>query len=152
MQPKQILKEIVNELGLVVHNVNFINSGGCGIFAEHFYYTLSKAGLKPTIVVIGRGEQQIKEALQNNGKHYDIHFSHIMLYVDGVYLDSHGVHIKLHSQWSNHAVVTGMPIDLLKEWNQDAGSWNPTFDRNQIKYIEGGFKKIEKKVLKDLVV
>lgn len=150
MQPKPILKAIESELGLVLHNVHSINNGGCGIFAEHLYYTLSKAGLEPIITVIGKGEEQIKEVLRNNGKGSEIEFYHIVLYVDGYYIDSGGLMIDLPLRWINATLVRGMSIDLLKEWNKDENNWNPCFDRSQIKYIEGGFKKIEKKVLKDL--
>jgi hypothetical protein len=148
---EKVVQAVLNEYALVVNRINHINLGGCGLFAEYLYLTLTNLGLKPKIAIVGRNKDTIKYVLKNNGSAHDLQWSHIIVYVGGMYLDSSGIRISPSPDAVRYPdVVTGMSLDLLREWNNNPRYWNPTFDRRQKKYIEYGFKEIEKKASKKL--
>lgn len=148
MNRKLILTKAVNMLPIVLNDVKNINAGGCGLFAEHFYYFLQSIGFNPTLAIVTTSPQMTEEQLHNNGTPMYTPFNHIMIWIDefGLYLDSNGIHTAQPIIYpkKSYGVVKGMDIQLLREWNKNEhiAHWNPTFNRKQVNKIKKGFKEV----------
>ncbi len=149
---EKLLKAVIDEFGFVNNYVTNINRGGCGFFAQYLYMTLYNIGLQPDITIVGRGEENIKNVIQNNGSPNDItHWAHILIHVEGKYIDSDGVLINPTPDKVQYPdIVKGLTIELLREWNKNFRYWNPTFDRSQKETIKKGFLEIERIVKKKI--
>lgn len=144
---KEIIKTALEKYAETTGNkVWNLNRGGCGIFAEHLYYVLKKAGLDPKIVIIGGISHLIENSIKHNLSGRDLEFTHIVLRVNGYYVDSDAIRTPraVLAKWRNDCVIEGLTIEQLNSWNKDEYVWNSDFDRSQIKKIEKGFEKINK--------
>ena len=104
MQEIDVLFELSEECVKTINDeIPTINQGGCGIFAEKLYNILDKMGLNPTVVFITRYTGDWREWLgyDLNDKGVSIRngmldpFCHVMVKVDGYYLDSSGIYDRL---------------------------------------------------------
>lgn len=135
-----------------------INSGGCGIFAEHLYKTLIKLGLKPTIVIITNDIDRMPFYVENKELYLeesDAYIRHVMIELDTYLIDSKGVYFSLeetkwHCEGEENEIE--ISIELLTYWNSKPELWNPWFNRDHIKTIETKLNKCYNKIKKSLVV
>jgi len=152
MKKKKVLEIINQEFQEINENHKHINSGGCGIFAEFAYRSLSKVGLKPQLAVLTRRTEMdvkdVKKNLKNNASAYQVPFSHIVVVIGKKFIDSNGVQKNLsNTPFWNCVCVKGMDVELLKDWNKNKHNWNDVFNRNQIPSIKKKIKAIEPKLI-----
>jgi len=155
MKRKKVLDILNTELQKINNNHQSINRGGCGIFAEALYLSLSKVGLKPKLAVLTRrtemDEKEVKKNLKNNANAYEVPFSHIVVVIGKKYIDSNGVQKSfMNTPFWNCLCVKGMDVELLKEWNKNKYNWNDVFNRTQIPSIKKKIKAIEPKLIEVL--
>lgn len=133
------------------NDIPYINSGGCGLFAENLYNALKRLNFKPQLAIITPRPEQTKEVIQNNRGCNETEFNHILVYVGGRLIDNEGIYDK--RDFSIHELVIGLSVELLHEWNKNPKYWNDTFNRKKYcKKILTGFEKIVNKFKeKDLV-
>lgn len=142
----------------VFNNIKHINNGGCGIFAEGLYYTLKKLNLKPKLVLLTTNAEEANITIKNNHKNIPLHYNiHIMVYVNGKYIDISGIKDKVYIDsfrfgYSKAYPIKDLPIELLREWNKIEDNWNERFDRSNIKKILTGMNKIVNKYNKEYLV
>lgn len=99
-----VVKELNKLIREVDNSINNINRGGCGFFAHSLGARLEKVGYRVNYKVIGyrrtsrRYFKSNRKKLNNTQGDFDygtlfngIRWFHIMLYVDGYYIDSSGV-------------------------------------------------------------
>ena len=123
-----------------------INWGGCGVVAHNLYKTLDKLNLKPKVVALTYNPKSIHC--------YDADFDHIILKVGKYFIDSTGYYKRKRDipDTSKRAYMAQVDFETLLEW-LEVCKWNPAFDMGTYKpIIEKTFKKILRKVKKDLVV
>ena len=152
------------------NKIPYINWGGCGIVAEHLHDLFTSIGVKDIEIVLLVKAWRIEDMdyfLDNikkrrlapdfNTKEYSNipPFSHIILRVDGVYIDSEGV----YKDWEqikgyyDTDIVFGMDYDLLHKINRKPSLWNRVYKRKlHNKDVKTNFRLIEKKIKKDLVM
>lgn len=100
-----VANELYEEYKPINEKVKYINHGGCGIFAEHLYYTLIKLGLKPSLGVITRNVKGMRERIiawkTHSGavaesvfvvNHGYACIDHIVVILEGKIIDSEGVY------------------------------------------------------------
>ncbi len=142
---KKVLTNIVSELTEIKKNVMWINSGGCGVFAKYSYELFNTLGYRPKLAVITRYPDKTRDDISNNRKGNVTEFTHIVVMVNGMLIDCHGMHISVGSMDAydkGYGLAEGMPIELLNQWLGEAGIWNDTFDTK--KYTPVIKKSIEK--------
>lgn len=129
-----------------------INNGGCGVFAESAFNMLSELGLKPKLVIIALDSVKslTKSCVSNKASFSYTPFHHIVIQINGKYLDSKGLYNNLSETEhykSGFGVVKGLPIDLLSEWNKEEFGWNPKFDREKnVEKIEDELFYVKEKI------
>lgn len=146
---KELLHKLQPELRKLDFSIANVNCGGCGLFAEELYNTLSKVGYKLEIGIITRDVEEITNRITNNKNGGGADWSHIVIVTKGVIIDSDGLHsnVKEFHYSGEPTIVTGMSIELLKQWNSIKGDWNPTFDRKKyLPIIKKEFLRIEEEV------
>jgi len=146
-------KLLSNYVDIAVSNVDYINSGGCGIFAMLFGNKLESMGYDVDYIVLFRGKNCVKEIKGNNViKPTDIlscSWTHIILRVNGkYYIDADGVFNRL-KQMDNKDNRKRYPLvidrQLLSEITniKYIGHWNNMFNRSRgIKKLKGNLKLI----------
>jgi hypothetical protein len=123
-----------------------INWGGCGVVAHNLYKTLDKLNLKPKVVALTVSPESIKD--------FNPDFDHIILKVGKYYIDSTGYYKTKRDipDTSRRAKKAEVSFDTLSKW-LDVCNWNTAFNKDKYKpIIEKTFKKILRKVKKDLVM
>ena len=130
------LAKRLRAIGKKIPNINY---GGCGVFAEALHAALAKSGIKSAIAIVSReGDGVIRSVNELNFAQ----FMHMVVRVDGKYLDSDGVYASnTLTAVSNSRAKYGFMADkldvahpkALKAMNRLAGEWNPMFDRTNIR-------------------
>lgn len=139
----------------VISNISCINAGGCGIFAENLYKTFKSFNIDCKLVIItdtaaGMEKRLEVELTDPNASGY-ARLYHIMVEVDGKFVDSDGV-FDSYSKDYGRTEITDLSIETLERWNKiEEGFWNHWFDRKQIPLIEMGFDKINELVKEKFV-
>ena len=163
----------VSELTLehIDKKIPYMNWGGCGLVAEHLYDLFNDIGVKDIeIILLVKGcyvEDMINwlikiMKIRKAGSSVSIAqyklipaFSHIILKVDGIYIDSEGTYkSKLEMpDFSTRTEVSGMDYELLHGLNRIPELWNPKFERERFgKTVKTNFNIIKKNIKKDLVM
>jgi len=137
-------KEILKLCKIINDSTEYLNHGGCGVFAYLVGSTLNKfenCSVKVKVVDFygnfsGNVEKAIPQDFTNvhnwNAKGLD--FNHIVLevklkYCKPFYLDSTGI-------YEDKRILEGsIPVDYIKDITQSPTGWNNTFNRRQIPKI-----------------
>jgi uncharacterized protein YvpB len=93
----------------------------------------------------------------NYERHYGYAIiAHIIILLDGKFIDSSGVYSKFKTLQVKgryeKGLYEGLPIEVLKAWNDKGTFWNNDFNRQHIKTIEKKLEVCYNKVKKSLVV
>ena len=146
-----MLEEFVNEYFDINNKVKHINKGGCGIFAKHLYIKLKLMGYSPRLVIITNDIDDTKKLLNESIAFAGLYI-HIMVKVNGKYLDCQGIYKTFNNtEYENFKVYGLFSFQRLNEMN-DEPMWNPKFNRDNISVIEKKLEKAYKKVTKGLVL
>lgn len=150
---KTVLETFSKEFPKINEKYPIINCGGCGIFAQKVYGILKEFHFKPKLIVLipfYYSKTDAVEKLNNNGKPYEMAWSHIMVKVGKKFIDCDGIYtnLKQTDHYFSHEGVEGMTPELLQQWIDSRG-WNDRFDREKaVPIINKGFNKIEKQLSK----
>ncbi len=102
------LDKLEKRIKMVSHRVRNINHGGCGVFALELYRIMKgEFGMESQIVFTGWRSSK------------SIDFDHIMLYCQGSWIDSKGLHAT--------GPTNTMTEEELEELVADKRRWNPAF-------------------------
>ncbi len=153
MEKKRIVSYVFKEYNeRITPKVPNLNIGGCGVFAEHLYKLLISVGVKPKIVVITDNIAAMNDRILNNGDEWGAIIKHIVLFINGKYIDSDGVYnsVKdIHHNKYGTLITDKLTIEVLEKWNK-GDFWNECFDKKKYTpFIKKQFKGIEKKVVKE---
>ena len=132
------LAEIISE------NINQLNSGGCGIFAEYIGQEFERYGIDYQILLCDEPHKSFedwKNSVQNalNNKEYNkfrLSASHFLIMVNGYIFDGYGlVGVKVMGNYNWYENTTYKPIgsytlDEMRIANK-LGRWNNSYDRTQ---------------------
>jgi hypothetical protein len=136
--------QLSNALTTIQETYDSINNGGCGIFAKIVEKQLTKRGFNVEYVFLFRSKHCVNSA-NENARCNDVYglyctsWCHVLLRVNGYYVDSSGVHkseddLKTKGDW-HYEYVVGDPIpkDFMMEFlsNDNRNNWNSCFDRRQ---------------------
>jgi len=134
-----LLAKRLRAIGKKIPNINY---GGCGVFAYALHAALAKSGIKSAIAIVSRkGNGVIRSVNELDGAH----FMHMIVRVDGKYLDSDGVYAgNTLTAVSNSRAKYGWMADkldvahpkALTAMNKLADEWNPRFDRTNIRIVK----------------
>lgn len=144
-------KKLSKQLENIGNNFSWINAGGCGEFALMLGNKLRQNNVKFKYVLITenglpllssqREFNNLGDNINNKYTRDDSGFTicHIMVYCNGRFLDSEGVHKDLNkTRWfGKYGYNLGAILsqDILQTWcKQD--TWNSMFDRDQLPRIE----------------
>lgn len=135
----------------VVKDIPNVNHGGCGVVAEELYHIFSSLNFKPKIVVMTSMPNSVKKFIKNSeitGE--SIALNHIIISIEGKYVDSTGVYKSAKSLVESnfdgrYKIVSGLTINQLALLNKNYPHWNSSFDR------EKNIPKIKRRVKKILV-
>lgn len=156
---KQIKDEVIQQLGKGLVNINQtypdINCGGCGVFAYELGVLLKERGIDSKVVWIQhfssrRLRKEFNKVINTQPKKLfdideDIICSHIMLYIDGLYIDSTGVYKSFsNTDWGlcDYKILDYTTIDNIKRICNHSKGWNVTFKRKFISPIKKDLKKL----------
>lgn len=157
-----VLKAFVKEVIKINKQYPYINYGGCGVFAERLYDKLKLFGYKPKIVVLVNSKQCFADSMkmldERGLDYYWINrtegFSHIMVKVNGYYVDSEGMYksqADMPSKWRYYDIYEkGMKIGSLRKCTADERFWNDRFDRYDIPAIENRLDSIYRRIAKKI--
>ncbi len=155
----EAIKKLVNEYVSINNEIRNLNQGGCGIFAEHLYFTLKKMGYKPRLILLTRDKEQLRKFVKLNttdcSDFYFLSIGHVVVSINGKLIDSRGIHDTVEECWSSlYYEYKTLPVKLalLQKWNKDEHFWNSSFDRRNIKTIEKKLANCYKKLHKKLEV
>jgi hypothetical protein len=151
---KKIVNYVFNEYtNTIVNRVEYINCGGCGIFAENLYNLLTSFDIKAELMVITNNKaEMIKRIKGEHNDNWKATVRHIVVKVGRNYIDCKQVVDDWGGFGYEDSEITKVPIDKVKEWNRDVYMWNDLFDRRKHKpVIEKGFKKINTKIVKEVL-
>lgn len=151
-----VLTKLFEKIKDINDSVENIQYGGCGIFAQNIYNILTRLGYQPKIIVITKTLETIEDwVLKNNKDPYYFDVTHIVIELDGVYIDNNGVYLKttsiMHCDDENLKVTDIVTPVVLKEW-VDNLHWNQRFDRRDVSVIEHKLNQVYELFEKDLVV
>jgi len=128
------------EKGLEAINDKYwnINSGGCAIFAAELCQLFNEIGVRAEIAIksscsnaeeITEELRQAKKFTLNECNMRGFWFTHVLVKVGDVYIDSRGVQENSKSKYYTHVT-----LDEMKDFAYQDG-WNPAFDREQVPAI-----------------
>ena len=134
----------LDDLRQSLDNINNINYGGCGVSAYAMYCYLEKNNLlkEDTQIIYLHDwcENSIKHNLEfiKGNNNNPTSANHVILYHDGYYVDSEHKYIFLNSfrYSSNYFKVPQDITHVFMKLSLNESSWNPRFDRKNIKEIE----------------
>lgn len=116
-----------------------LNSGGCGIFAKHFYELVNIPNAQKRILYLGRNKQTLEDKLDSikaNRTRDNWATSHVIVAITikrkTLYVDGHETYRKLSEakdEFSCNAHVE-VPIHLLKRAVEKKEDWNDSFRRS----------------------
>jgi len=154
---------MLSEIDKIVRHVNGlfynINRGGCGVFASILAKELDELDVRYEICVINYNinhdkaeqlnnlvktlrEQNNNNKLTRNVLHDNgVYIEHVMLRIEGKYVDSTGVHKHIPNSWGAGLTITTLTKDELHEMANTTLGWNNEFNRNQIKGITRKMKE-----------
>jgi hypothetical protein len=142
-----MLQEFVKEYMKINKDVPNINFGGCGVFAEHLYDRLKLMGYKPRLVVLTypRHVKMLRLRLRLSGQDfvraYDAAIVHVLVKVDGYYLDNLGAVTSFEdTRYNRYAKFERLSIEKLREINR-LPIWNSSFN---IRHIPKIIKRLDK--------
>jgi hypothetical protein len=144
LYPKRLVENYTN-INSIVPN---INCGGCGIFAEALYNSLTKLGNKPKLIVLTNNPTYMRLCIRE-----DIGINslwHIIVKVGNYYYDSNGRFSSVSDiikkyDYPNLTCVD-VPIERLAEWNKDKSIWNSKFNRAHINKVHNVLNTITQKI------
>ena len=144
----------------VSEDIEFVNSGGCAVFASELGKRLQAIGVKNVNCRVYNYPEEMEwlvyhdlntleaKIREHNGTCKDkeawndsgIHFVHVKLYVDGVFWDSDGAVLACEPEskvwegaFGGYELVEGfISVDTMSELASEAKNWNPTFQRDCI--------------------
>ena len=128
--------------------INYINSGGCGIFAVLLYKALVNLGLSPKLMVLTNEAEEMKKRIRNeNHDYWGSLVVHTYVYIFGKYMDSEGLFDDPYKNFGDYRQITEIPVEVMEEWNNNEEIWNDKFNRKHIPVIKKKFDEINEKVL-----
>jgi len=144
-----LLTDIFKEIQPINEQVDSINCGGCGVFAEHLYDLFIKLGHKPELAIITNSKKDMDKRVKGIPWENYPSITHIVVKVDKYYMDNSGVFDKIedvpgYGFWGNE-LCTDLTIETLKEWTSWSSLWNDTFDRKHIKTIAKKINEVYEK-------
>jgi len=167
MKTYKVANELYKNYRKINSEIDNINAGGCGVFAEHLYNTLKRLGLKPKLGVVTNSIKGInyrikvwemfgKDRYDLYGYHYGVVEHIVVILEDKLLVDSTGVysHIKQHrdNYYHDKRLSKKLNLKVLKNWNKKGSFWNDEFDRDNERAIEDKLDACYNKVKKSLVV
>lgn len=131
-------------------NNNFldINSGGCGIFALMLAKELNAIGIEAELAWIGYGDESeevtenITELVENTDCLYNLVFKHklyckhMVVYINGFYIDSTGVYQDLDDTDWGGVLLGVFKMNQVAHICNDRKGWNTWFNSRNIPRIE----------------
>jgi hypothetical protein len=139
-------KVLANYVDIASKNVDYVNLGGCGIFAKLFGKKLETMGYEVEYIVLFRDKSCVNEIKGNSViKHTDIFscsFTHVILRINSkYYIDADGVFTTL-KELNSKDLRNRYPLIINKQLlsklldSKYIDNWNNTFTRS------AGIKKI----------
>lgn len=118
----QIIERINKNLPTINDKYPNISFGGCGTFSYYLAQNLKdKYNINTEFIYIKDNRPE------NLWLDYDIHFTHIMIKLDNVFIDNNNVYNELPDYYQDYAPL---PADKLKEMISTKWMWNNTFNHN----------------------
>lgn len=140
------LHKLIIQFNKLNDEIQNIDSGGCGVFAQLLTQKLRRHRFKPVIRVLSYQPTEIDELIATNDTcPLGTSYSHIFVEVNGEFIDNHGkwTEREMLNEWHGRYLVDSeLPLNLLKEWNSDPRCWNDTFDRKNIPVLKDKIKRI----------
>lgn len=143
---KKIDRKFKRKLERILKDVSsldcHINGGGCGLFARQLSKVLISLGFDVKFVLVCND----KNGLENCEKHInnsntngleDGGWRHIMIRVNGYYIDSSGVFSSFKNAQGTYLTEVNLPEKIFNEMlNPKFGiTWNSVFDKNYMGII-----------------
>lgn len=141
----------------VSDEIEFVNSGGCAVFASELGKRLQAIGVKGVNCRVYNDPEEMKwmvyhdlntleaKIREDNGTCKDkdawndngIHFVHVKLYINGVFWDSDGAVLECEPEskvWHDaYELVEGfISVEAMSELASEARNWNSRFPRDCI--------------------
>lgn len=153
IKTRLLLYKIIKDFKQIDKSIDYINNGGCGLFAEYAYEMLIKLGYNPQISILTNDFTTAYESVTNNKSGFETPFSHIIIELHGVFIDSAGFYISkrfIDGGYYNSrrfAIVKGLTLLMLKQWNTE-NIWNSRFNRiDNASLLKEKIKALEEKYL-----
>lgn len=148
LKPIDIAARLYNEYCEINHIIPTINSGGCGVFAEHLYRVLRDMDLNPLFVIFTNDKVSMEKRVANSDEYWGYaSVAHIMIELDGNLIDCEGIYDSVKDTRYNHyQECKTLDLFTLTKWNLNPNQWNSTFDRRHITTIENKLNECYQKV------
>lgn len=148
-------KALSGKLQTINGNYPHINAGGCGFFAQVLGNALKNKGIKVEYIFLGSTFWSTKENIINLSNEtintvgmkeiydeYNVALGHIVVKVDGVFIDSTGVKDDVAEFKLNYVEAGTITAETLEKWVK-CSDWNNDFTDNHLYDMETIKKEVE---------